>query len=347
MTLNLCFRSKANSSGEDVFSDLLEEDGIELNLSTEPVYQLQSCDLVYDFKTAVCSLCVACGFVAVSSRVQSRLNVQIYEEKDFCEQGNASVRPLRDLELNLDIERCENDSERILTKILISKEIISTNTQSSDYLNVPMGLYKALVGQDVCLLCSPVLLVAPSGGSLYFAPIKTLDTCTSQPMGSLVSCPTPNSRLKLLCETTSDVILLDVMNIKISETKTTQLSEMLLVCSQNGLVYLIGIHQDMANDMITWSVSVDSPILCAFCFKNKLYHSTGRYICETTVSFTVQSAKGEKLVPLTEVRRFQLPGVEHIAAYVPAGIFETDGKVYRNDPQFLGSRVWANSVDPD
>ena len=334
MTLNLCFSSKANSSGEDVFSDLLEEDGIELNLSTEPVYKLQSCDLVYDFKTAVCSLCVACGFVAVSSRVQSRLNVHIYEEKDFCEQGNASVMPLRVLELNLDIGRCENDSERILTKILISKGITLTNTKSSDCLNVSMELFKALVGQDVCLLCSPVLLLAPPGGSLYFAPIKTLDT--SQPMGSLVTCPTPNSRLKLLCETTSDVILLDVMNIKISETKTTQLSEMLLVCSQNGLVYLIGIHQDMANDMIgvlqTWSVSVDSPILCAFCFKSKLYHSTGRYICETTVSFTVQSAKGEKLVPMTEVRRFQLPGVEHIASYVPAGIFETDGKVYCNDP---------------
>lgn len=318
--------SNVNSSEEDVFSDLLEEDGIELSLSTEPVYQLQSCDLVYDFKTAVCGLCVACGLVAVITRAQSRFSVQIYQEKDFCEVVDAAVTPFQVLELDLHIGQFKNDLEKILTKFLISEEIISTDTQSSDCLNVPVGLYKALVGQDVCLLSSPVILVAPPGGSLYFAPIKTLDS--SRPMRSVITDQTSNSRFKLLCETTSDVILLDIMKIKIAEARTTKFSEMLLVCSQNGLVHLMGIHHKDKNVSSglpqTWSASVDGPILCACCFNNRLYHSTGRYICETTVSFTVQSAKGEKLVPQTEVRRFQLPGVEHIAAYVPKGIIETD-----------------------
>ena len=319
--------SKANSSDEDVFSDLLEDDGIELILSTEPVYQLQSCDLVYEFKMAVSSLCVACGHVAVTSKVESGLTVQIYVEKDFGRLGDATVRPIRVLKLDLAIQLYNNNSYQILNKFLISDEIISIPTQSSDCVSVPVGLYKALVGQDVCLLSSPVIVVTPPGGSVYFASIKTLDT--SQPVRSVLTNPTPNSRLKLLCETTSNIILLGVMKIKISEKRTSLFSEMLTVCCQNGLVQMIGIPQDETSNtagvLETWSVSVDSPIQCAYCFKDKLYHSTGRYICETTVSFTVQSAKEEKFVLNTETRRFQLPGVKDIAAYIPGGLIETDG----------------------
>ena len=321
-----------------MFSDLLDDDGIELSVSTEPVYQLQSCDLVYDFKMAVSSLCVACGLVAVTSRVQSGLKIQIYEEKDLCKQVDANIGPFRILELELDIKPFRNESEQLLsfqdnseqicTKCLISEDIISTNNKSSDCLNVPIGLFKALVGQDGCLLRSPVILVAPPGGCLYFAPIKTLDT--AQPMRKFVKDETSNSILKMLCETTSDVILLDVLKIEISQIRTKQFAEMLCAFSQNGLVYFMGIHEDTTHDMSgvlqTWSVSVDSPVLCACCYKNMLYHSTGRYVCETTVSFTIQSAMGGKLVPHTEVRRFHLVGVEHIAAYIPEGIFETDGK---------------------
>lgn len=326
MHVKLFFSSKP-VPGDDVFSELLDAGDLELCISTEPVYQLQSADLVYKFEaiTNITSLCVSCGFVAVTCKIESELAVQIYFEKDLSRSVDSVICPVRVINLKCLGQLDDQCLGQIITKYLTSGEMITTHTPSSDCIDIPAKLFKAIVGQDVCLLNSPAILVCPPDGSVYFAPVRALDT--SLPRGAAVTSSVFSSAFKLLCETADEVMTLSVMKIKITKDKQVVMTEMLVACCQNGLVCMIGLPLDETSDAFpqTWTFPVDSPIKCVSCFKDKLYHSTGRYVCETTVTFTKHSSRVGKFIPHTEVRRFQLAGVEHITAYAPDNLIETDG----------------------
>ena len=335
------FRSRSSSppsslEDEDVFSDLLDSDefvnGIELSIATKPVYTLKSCDLLHSFNCNIRGFCVAKEFVVIACRTGSEREVCVYRENDLGKAG--SLETIRIFTLNnpcnYQIENKHEFEQTILVKCLISAQI-SIDSQSSDSIIISASLYKAIVGQDVCLLGSPTIVVGPPDGSVYFAPIKGLDLSDRNVSAASTSMRDDYrhgfSQFRILCETTSQVVFLDAMKIKSSsddeETDTGGEVEVLVICCQNGLVSLM---TDLGKQMLlqTQTFSIDSPVRCVCSFRNKLYHSTGRYVCETTVSCT--RVRGDKFVVKPEIRRFQLSGVEDMLAYIPEASIQTDGK---------------------
>lgn len=278
---------------------------------------------------------MACDFVAVTHKIVKELQVHVYREEDFGEKADNAIRPVRVVKLD---SVCEDDrSVPILIKCLTADKLILSATQSSDCVTVSSRLFKCIVGQDACLLSSPAIIVCPPGGSAYVAPVKMLDTHPSlrtfvtnaEDEATMTNC----SGLKLLSETTSKVVTLNLLSVKTklkgSEDKRISLTEMIVIVCENGLVHFLSVPQEDKGDLNhclqTLTFSVDSPVVCACSFEDKLYHSTGRYLCETTVSLGVASAKEGKYVPHTEVRRFQLLGVEDLMPYKPDGVVDTEG----------------------
>ena len=302
-------------------------------VSTKPVYKLKTCDLVYNFEKNTGGLCVAYGFVVVMCKTDLTLEVQIYREKDFCKIGSI-IEPVRVIEID-NICYSENRLylKHIPVKCLTSAKIISTSSQSSDSVSISTSLFKTIVGQDICLLNSPAVVISPPGGTVYFAPFKDLKMAS--PMGIVAEDSKSAleqksiSGFKILCETTSEVALFDVMSVKTyaqgTENSAKDVTEMLVTCCQNGLVSLMA-DFSIYKVLQVLSFSVDSPVRCVCCFRDKLYHSTGRYVCETTVSLTDLSLKMEKFAINTNVRRFQMPGVENMTPYIPEGNTQTNGK---------------------
>ena len=308
-------------------------DGIELSIATKPVYTLKSCDLLHSFNCNIRGFCVAKEFVVIACRTGSEREVCVYRENDLGKAG--SLETIRIFTLNnpcnYQIENKHEFEQTILVKCLISAQI-SIDSQSSDSIIISANLYKAIVGQDVCLLGSPTIVVCPPDGSVYFAPIKVLELSDRNVSVASTSLRDDYrhgfSQFRILCETTSQVVFLDVMKIKsFSDDEETDCTggevEVLVICCQNGLVSLM---TDLGKEMFlqTQTFSIDSPVRCVCSFRNKLYHSTGRYVCETTVSCT--RVRGDKFVVKPEIRRFQLSGVEDMLAYIPEASIQTYGK---------------------
>ncbi|KAK3603366.1 hypothetical protein CHS0354_025975 [Potamilus streckersoni] len=238
-------KTRSTVANQEIFSDLLDEEEDEvivLHQSTELVHICHTEDSVFNVSGLPIGLCVSCDLVTITTFDVETLTSRVFIKKeiDKCKKKYGDVTPFRCLIFPVKESRNADifASKACQVFFVTSNLTQATKTLSTDTIEISDKLFHAIFGADVCLLKSPVLLMCPPGGSVYHAPLK----CATKTTLCM-----PSTGWEIFCETSSPVISVAQCNLNVSEADRLGAgdkdnicqSDTLLICSQNGTLYVM------------------------------------------------------------------------------------------------------------
>ncbi|KAJ8315673.1 hypothetical protein KUTeg_007823 [Tegillarca granosa] len=267
--------SEVAVGNQEIFDDLINKDTFKVEYSSEPIFELSHHEAVFEEEQTVHSLKVSCGLVAIVTSTPTSWNIVIYPEKLFYDEKNSPRKqtPI----FNKSFPRKQNSSEEqveFLLYFFVSDLINTANCSSSDTLAISASFFKSLFGTEPGLLNSPVLMVCPPGGSVYYAPIKSLDESLVQP--------------KVLCSLLCQVVKISTVCISQNQCDNgfsiNQLSkgknvEGLLIFATNGRCLLAKQNED--NEVTFAPMCMPRPVLDFDVHYNRLFVSSGLDVLES------------------------------------------------------------------
>ncbi|XP_069142660.1 uncharacterized protein [Argopecten irradians] len=154
----------------------------------------------------------------------------------------------------------------------------------SSVLEISKDIFQALCGFQLSLLNSPLLLICPPEGSVYYAPIKSPDT--------------EAGTVRLFCHTHYPVVGVGKLDLKVADIKDPLYLEVghqdkqtgLVVTSQDGRALLATLSEGNAGKFEFVEIALPGPVLDVDSHGNKIYHSSGMDVYESVLETKPQPA---------------------------------------------------------
>lgn len=259
---------------------------------------------MYREEKTVHSLKVSCGLVAIVTSTPSSWNISLYPETLFHEGKNNPTN--QSSIFYQSYPRKQNSSEegfKFSLYFIVSDLINTADCSSSDTLTISASFFKSLFGTEPGLLNSPVLMFCPPGGSVHYAPIKSLDENLDQP--------------KVLCNLICQVVKISPICLSQNQNDNglstnrpgkNKNVEGLLLFAANGRCLLA--KQNVDNEVTFTPMCMRGPVLDFDVHCNRLFFSTGLDLLES--KFEITNESGGVSVKLSEPETLMSANIQNV-----------------------------------
>jgi len=138
---------------------------------------------------------------------------------------------------------------------------------SSKTLTVSDSLYNALFGHELNLINSAILLVALSGGVIYWLPLKSVENTT-----------VADKRMRILCvleQTVIDAFVVTQSNPSSSRTRNEPISSLIFVGERGAILHAFTDQNTDNNEVIYQRYQLSESVMCCVVRCGRLVYSTG------------------------------------------------------------------------
>ncbi|OWF53659.1 uncharacterized protein LOC110446124 [Mizuhopecten yessoensis] len=294
-------QTETRRGNQEIFSELLGKDSIfgakEFDPVSQPVYQATGDHSLIEVGQEVVGLAVGCGIVTIASCCQDHYLIQLYPLGELHAENHKT--PLQtyvilrhlpvscsDLTSNHQYFTHSGDGQEfpplhssedmsVSLHLVMSSDGNPDQQNFSSILDISNDFFQALCGFELSLLNSPLLLICPPEGSIYYAPIKSLDTT--------------NRNVKLFCHTHYAVVGVGKIDLKVTDTSEPPGLEVgiqdrhtgLIVTSQDGRALLATSSLGKPQKLEFIEFALPGPVQDVDTHGSKMYHSTGMDVFET------------------------------------------------------------------
>ncbi|XP_052088050.1 uncharacterized protein LOC127725232 [Mytilus californianus] len=156
------------------------------------------------------------------------------------------------------------------------------HVKSSDCIRISSYLFKSLLGTEIALMNSAIILFCPPFGSVFYAPIKSIDDQMAE---------TCFHKMTLFCHTSKQVLGIDKICFPTrweeenrdeeNTEKETENQDGLFLVTNDGKCILISSWRN--NGAQFAPITIPGPVECFSIYTNTLYHSNSRDLIESEI----------------------------------------------------------------
>ncbi|XP_060065032.1 uncharacterized protein LOC132545365 [Ylistrum balloti] len=294
--------NKTKGGNQEIFSELLGKGSIfgmsEFEVVSQPVYQVTRGHSLLEVGQEVASLAVGCGVIVIASCSQDRYVIQLYLMADLHSETPRNKLPVQTYVIHRHLTAPGNDQElcqklpiytehgqelhsspsdqSISLHLVMPNDGISDQQRFSSVLEISKDIFQAFCGFELSLLNSPLLLLCPPEGSVYYAPIKSLDTI--------------DKTVRIFCHTHHPVIKVGKIEVKVTDRtdgvegglQDTRMG--LVVISKDGRALLATLENSQKLEFIEFALP--GSILDIDMHDNKIYQSTDMDVFESKLEIS-------------------------------------------------------------
>lgn len=277
-----------NSDLDDA-DDLVDPLPLTQQATTERVYTLQESNAILHSDRFRCpvGLLTTDTFIIVAFENEMRLAVNLFLKTKL--HSGKDISPC--VIWSIKKHKTQSDAGGPCCMCIINSDSQDTKSfKSSRKVTVSDKCFEKLFGYETALLRSPVIMICPSGGSVFCAPVKSLDVTSTVDF--------THNTPQLFYHSYHSIV--DIKKVKITDTKhpnqddipilfdTSKLKdthEALVMCSTDGKCAIVTTSPEQKWPTFL-TFCLPSPILEFAIHNNRLFHTTGSDLYETKLSLT-------------------------------------------------------------
>ncbi|XP_071137426.1 uncharacterized protein [Mytilus edulis] len=311
-------QQKSLSEEDDIFQDLLTANDLELSVATEQVYVLTSADLVHNFGQGyIISICLYGYNLLTVCHHEGYNELDLHSIHSHSGQYTLTLR--RKFVLNFPNTNSNvPQSSKVFYMVAESENL---HVKSSDCLRISRNLFKSLLGSELALMNSAVILVCPPFGSVFYAPIKSIDDEMTE---------TVFHKLTLFCHTSKQVLGIDKIwfptkweeenrNEENTEKEIKNLDGLFLV-TNDGKCILISSWSNNGAQFVP--INIPGPVECFSIFTNTLYHSNCRDLIESEICAECDNKTGTVTAHIVNQQSLGICNVQHVVTVQDQSLVE-------------------------
>ncbi|XP_033741530.1 uncharacterized protein LOC117328201 [Pecten maximus] len=296
-------QDETKRGNQEIFSELLGKDsmfGVQETMAvSHPVYQATKEHSLLEIEEEVTSLAVGCDVIAIGLCCEDHYLIRLYLLGELHSGTGRNKLPLQTYVLHRDLSVPYNDQichkthpeygQQFLDMsrgmclslhLVRSSDGNSHNQSFSSVLEISKDIFHAVCGFQPSLLNSPLLLICPPEGSLYYVPIKSLDTAV----------------VRLFCHTHYAVVKVGKINLNVTGIRDPLSLEVrgqdrqmgLVVTSQDGRALLVTPGSTQKLEFVEFALP--GPVLDVDMYGSKIYHSSGADVFESLIETSPEPA---------------------------------------------------------
>ncbi|CAG2212449.1 unnamed protein product [Mytilus edulis] len=311
-------QQKSLSEEDDIFQDLLTTNDLELSVATEQVYVLTSADLVHNFSQEyITSICLYGNNLLTVCHHEGYYELDLHSIHSHSGQYTLTLR--RKFVLNFPNTNSNvPQSSKVFYMVAESENL---HVKSSDCLRISRNLFKSLLGSELALMNSAVILFCPPFGSVFYAPIKSIDDEMTE---------TVFHKLTLFCHTSKQVLGIDKIwfPTKWEEENRNEENTEKEIKNQDGLFLVTNDGKCIL--ISSWSnngaqfvpITIPGPVECFSIFTNTLYHSNCRDLIESEICAECDNKTGTVTAHIVNQQSLGICNVQHVVTVQDQSLVE-------------------------
>ncbi|XP_063404715.1 uncharacterized protein LOC134688174 [Mytilus trossulus] len=309
-------QQKSLSEEDDIFQDLLTTNDLELSVATERVYVLTSADLVHNFgQVYITSICLYGNNLLTVCHHEGYYELNLHSI--HLHSGHYTLTLRRKFVLN-----CPNSNVPQSSKVFyMVAESENLHVESSDYLRISMNLFKSLLGSELALMNSAIILFCPPFGSVFYAPVKSKYEEMTE---------TLFHKLTLFCQTSKQVLGIDKIwfptrweeenrNEENTEKEIRNQDGLFLV-TNDGKCVLISSWSNNGAQFVP--ITIPGPVECFSIYTNTLYHSNSRDLIESEICAECDNKTGTVTARIVNQQSLGICNVQQVVTVQDQSLVE-------------------------